>query len=90
MLWLLYARALKQRRAAGRPVFAQSRVESSVFKLDADGAHASRVKVLYGTNSMDVVEIRAGLNPGDQVILFDMSKYANIDHLRLIGRARLP
>jgi hypothetical protein len=74
----------------GRPVFAQGNSDGTLFRVDADGEHATRVKMRYGTESVNLVEVRAGLNPGDQVILSDMSKYAKFDHLRLVGPAKQP
>jgi HlyD family secretion protein len=67
----------------GRPVFGQADATVQLFKLEADGRHASRVKVQLGRTSVNTIEIRDGLRVGDQVILSDMSAYDNYDRIRL-------
>jgi hypothetical protein len=67
----------------GRPVFGAANSEGTLFKLDADGLHASRIKVQYGDMSVNVIQIRAGLQPGDTVILSDMSAYDKLDRIAL-------
>ncbi len=41
---------------------------SSVFLLDADGAHARRRTVRTGRRNPEQVEILSGLNPGDRIV----------------------
>ncbi len=67
----------------GRPV--QGAVETSVslFKLESDEKHANRVTVKLGRSSVNTIEIREGLNPGDKVILSDMSAQDGFDRIRL-------
>jgi len=67
----------------GRPVFGQADSAVQIFKLEADGKHASRVKVQLGKNSVNTIEIKDGLRVGDQVVLSDMSAYDNYDRIRL-------
>jgi len=45
--------------------------------------HASRAKVMVGRASVNTVEIREGLQVGDQVILSDMSQFDAFDRVRL-------
>jgi bla regulator protein blaR1 len=59
----------------GRPVFAQSNSRLMLFKLEPDGHTAKRVPVQFGAASVNLIEIKSGLHPGDKVILSDMSKY---------------
>src|SRR5579864_1555585 len=67
----------------GRPAFGQENSTVSMFKLDADQKGASRVTVKLGRSSVNAVEILGGLNEGDQVILSDMSRWDNVDRIRL-------
>jgi len=67
----------------GRPVFGQPDATVQLFKMEADGKHASRVKVQLGRASVNTIEVRDGLRVGDQVILSDMSAYDNYDRIRL-------
>ena len=67
----------------GRPVFHRADTESTVFRIEPDGKQAVRVKVLFGKPSVNLIEIRSGLEPGDQVILSDMSKYDGQDRIYL-------
>jgi hypothetical protein len=39
--------------------------------------------VKLGRSSVNAVEILGGLNNGDQVILSDMSRWDNVDRIRL-------
>ena len=66
----------------GRPAFGQENSTVSLFKLDADG-EAVRTKVKLGRSSVNTIEIVEGLQPGDQVILSDMSAYDQFDRVRL-------
>ncbi len=45
----------------------------SLFKLSADGQYAVRVPVKVGRASVNSVQVLEGLQPGDVVILSDMS-----------------
>ena len=67
----------------GRPVFGQANSETTLFKVDPDGQSATRVKVRFGQTSVNVVEIVEGLQPGDRVILSDMTPYEKYNRLRL-------
>jgi len=66
----------------GRPAFGQEQSAVGLFKVQPDGS-ASRVQVKLGATSVNVVEIRSGLNVGDQVILSDMSNWDAFDRIRL-------
>ncbi|HET7217249.1 MAG TPA: HlyD family efflux transporter periplasmic adaptor subunit [Vicinamibacterales bacterium] len=66
----------------GRPAMGQEESTITLFKLSADG-EAHRVKVVLGRSSVNQIEIREGLQPGDQVILSDMSSYDQFDRVRL-------
>jgi HlyD family secretion protein len=67
----------------GRPVFGQAESTITLFKLEADGKHSSRVQVKLGRSSVNTIEIREGLRVGDQVILSDMSAWDQYDRIRL-------
>ncbi len=67
----------------GRPVFGKANAEATLFKLDPDGRHATRVKVQFGRTSVNQIEIRSGLQPGDRVILSDMTAWSNYDRIAL-------
>ena len=67
----------------GRPAFGQEKSTVGIFKLAADGNEASRVQVQLGRSSVNTIEVVRGLQPGDQVILSDMSQYDSNDRVRL-------
>jgi HlyD family secretion protein len=67
----------------GRPVQGQADSLVTLFKLEADGKDAVRVQVKLGRSSVNTIEIREGLKPGDQVILSDMSAQDNYNRIRL-------
>jgi HlyD family secretion protein len=66
----------------GRPAFGQEESTITLFKLSPDG-EAHRTKVVLGRSSVNAIEIREGLQPGDQVILSDMSSYDQFDRVKL-------
>jgi HlyD family secretion protein len=67
----------------GRPTLGQEDSVIQLFRLEPDGVHASVQKVTIGKTSVNTVEIKAGLNVGDQVILSDMSQFDAFDRVRL-------
>lgn len=67
----------------GRPAFGQAESKTTLFVLDADGERARRVPVQLGRSSVSVIEIVAGLEAGDRVILSDTSAHEQHDRLRL-------
>jgi len=67
----------------GRPVQGQPDSQASLFKLDPEGRRAVRVTVKLGRSSVNTIEIKEGLKPGDQVILSDMTAQDGFDSIRL-------
>src|SRR6185503_19713302 len=67
----------------GRPTQGQPESVMTLFRLDPDGRGAARVKVQLGKASVNAIEVRDGLRPGDQVILSDTSAWDGYDRLRL-------
>jgi HlyD family secretion protein len=68
----------------GRPAFGQDEGNISLFKLLPTG-EAVRTNVKLGRSSVNTIEIKEGLQPGDQVILSDMSTYDQFDRIQLKG-----
>jgi HlyD family secretion protein len=68
----------------GRPAFGQEQSTVGLFKLNADG-EATRTNVKLGRSSVNQIEIVDGLQPGDQVILSDMSAQDQFDRIRIAG-----
>jgi HlyD family secretion protein len=68
----------------GRPAFGQENSTVSLFRVNADG-EATRTTVKLGRSSVDKIEIVDGLQPGDQVILSDMSAQDSFDRIRITG-----
>jgi len=67
----------------GRPAFGQPNSTVGIFKYDENGKGASRVQVKLGRASVNSVEILSGLQPGDKVILSDMSQWDAFNRIRL-------
>jgi multidrug efflux pump subunit AcrA (membrane-fusion protein) len=67
----------------GRPVFGQPNSTVTLFKMEPDGKHASRVQVKLGRSSVNTIEILEGLKVGDTVILSDMSAMDQHDRILL-------
>lgn len=67
----------------GRPAFGNESSTISLFKLDPSGNYATRVPVKVGRASVNEIQILEGLKEGDTVILSDMSRWDNVDRIRL-------
>jgi HlyD family secretion protein len=67
----------------GRPVTGQPDAKITLFKLDPDSKEAQRVPVKLGRSSVNTIEVKEGLNVGDQVILSDMSAQDAYNRIRL-------
>jgi multidrug resistance efflux pump len=67
----------------GRPADGSSEATVGLFVLDADGRYARRVQVDLGRGSVNAIEVRKGLKPGDQVILSEMGRWDAVDRVKL-------
>jgi multidrug efflux pump subunit AcrA (membrane-fusion protein) len=62
-----------------RPVYATADGWTTVFRVADDSASASRVKVRLGRGSVDRIEVLSGLEPGDRVVVSDISEFDDVD-----------
>jgi HlyD family secretion protein len=69
----------------GRPAFGQENSTVGLFKLNTEATEATRANVKLGRSSVNQIEIIEGLQPGDQVILSDMSAQDSYDRIRISG-----
>jgi HlyD family secretion protein len=67
----------------GRPALGNENSTLSLFKESPDHKSAVRVQVKVGRASVNEIQVLEGLNEGDTVILSDMSRYDNVDRIRL-------
>ena len=67
----------------GRPALGNENSTLSLFKEDPDHKGATRVSVKVGRASVNSIQVLEGLKEGDTVILSDMSRYDNVDRIRL-------
>lgn len=67
----------------GRPVNGQGNSRIGLFRLDKDRKKAERVTVMLGISSVNIIEVREGLNAGDEVILSDMTAQDGFDNIQL-------
>ena len=66
-----------------RPAYGQPESTIQLFKLIDEGTAAVRVPVTLGKSSVNTIEVREGLQVGDQVILSDVSRWDGHDRLRI-------
>jgi multidrug resistance efflux pump len=66
-----------------RPAYGQPETTVGLFKVSADGKTAERVSVKLGRASVSTIEIQQGLQPGDSVIVSDMTRFDNVDKIRI-------
>jgi HlyD family secretion protein len=67
----------------GRPAYGQAESTVGLFRVDEEGRYAHRSVVALGRSSVNTIEILNGLEPGDVVILSDMSQWDAVDRVRL-------
>jgi len=67
----------------GRPALGNENSTISLFRLSPDGTTAVRVPVKVGRASVNSIQVLEGLQPGDTVILSDMSRWDANDRLRI-------
>jgi RND family efflux transporter MFP subunit len=67
----------------GRPALGNEDSTLSLFKLAPDGGGATRMPVKLGRASVNEIQVIEGLKEGDTVILSDMSRWDNVDRIRL-------
>ncbi|MGB6523125.1 MAG: hypothetical protein WBE83_15270, partial [Candidatus Cybelea sp.] len=66
-----------------RPAGAADGSVAELFKVVAGGRSAVRVRVQFGRGSADRIAVLSGLEPGDTVIVSDMSNYIDQTALNL-------
>jgi multidrug efflux pump subunit AcrA (membrane-fusion protein) len=66
-----------------RPANVRDGTTSAVFRLDADGRHATRKSVRFGTGSLREIAVVQGLSPGDEIVISDTSAWNDSDRVRL-------
>lgn len=69
--------------SVGRPANGASETTVRLFRLEPDGHSAVRVPVRLGRSSFNAVEVLDGLKAGDRIILSEMSRWENVDRVRL-------
>lgn len=66
-----------------RPAGAVDGTAANVFRVEADGTHASRVDVRFGRSSLREMEVVNGLREGDEVVVSDVSAWDGAARVRL-------
>jgi len=67
----------------GRPSLGQEQSTVGLFKVTNEAGDAERVQVSLGKSSVNAIEVKQGLNAGDQVVLSDMSAWDAFPKVRL-------
>ncbi|MGQ0538509.1 MAG: efflux RND transporter periplasmic adaptor subunit [Gemmatimonadaceae bacterium] len=67
----------------GRPAYGQPESTVGLFKVDAGGGTATRVNVRLGKGSVNSIVVVNGLMPRDSVIISDMSRFDNVNKIRI-------
>lgn len=66
-----------------RPGNSQPDQTVGLFKLEPDGRTAVRTNVKFGKASVNLIEVQAGLNVGDKILISDMGQYDNVNRVRI-------
>jgi multidrug resistance efflux pump len=66
-----------------RPAYGQPETTVGLFKVSADGKTAERISVKLGRASVSTIEVQQGLQAGDSVIVSDMTRFDNVEKVRI-------
>jgi hypothetical protein len=66
-----------------RPGNSQPDQTVGLFKLEPDGKTAVRTNVKFGKASVNLIEVQAGLNVGDKILISDMGQYDTVNRVRI-------
>ena len=66
-----------------RPGNSQPDQTVGLFKLEPDGKTAVRTNVKFGKASVNLIEVLAGLQVGDKILISDMGQYDNVNRVRI-------
>jgi HlyD family secretion protein len=66
-----------------RPGNSQPDQTVGLFKLEPDGKIAVRTNVKFGKASVNLIEVLAGLQVGDKIIISDMGQHDNVNRVRI-------
>lgn len=69
--------------SVGRPAYGQPNAQTSVFRLTANRDYAERVSVRFGRASVNTIEVVDGLVEGQEIILSDMTRWDQVDRVRV-------
>lgn len=83
-VFVVTSRSPQAIRIANGPTFKGKR-KQFVFVMGTDNI-AHRREVEIGLTNFDWVEIKSGLQPGERVILTDMSEYEHVDQLTIVNQ----
>jgi multidrug resistance efflux pump len=67
----------------GRPIYASANGPAGIFKIVDGGKFAIRMHVRFGRTSVSSIEVLEGLDMDDQIILSDISRWDDVDRIRL-------
>lgn len=81
---VIYTRTLNNVRYVERPANARANATAPLFVTDSDGHRAQRKELRFGTEAGRYIELQAGAEPGQGVILSDMSRYSQADSLVIV------
>lgn len=67
----------------GRPAYGQPEQAIGLFRIESDGRTATRISVKLGRASVSTIEVLQGLQTRDSVIISDMSRFDNVNRVRI-------
>ena len=74
---------LEQVLYVGRPAYGQPEQAIGLFRIEPDGKTAVRRSVKLGRASVSTIEVLQGLQTRDSVIISDMSRFDNVNRVRI-------
>jgi HlyD family secretion protein len=66
-----------------KPVYSQENGRLEIFRLHGDDTIASRATVEFGCGTVHSIEVTAGLQEGDRIVVSDTTRWKSFDMVRL-------
>ena len=80
---IIQIRTINNTVYVARPILHRNDGVAAIYRLEPGTNQAVLVPVQFGTVSVNAIEVRSGLVPGDKIVLSDMSQYKDAERITL-------
>lgn len=80
---IVYISRLADTLYVGKPAYVKTDASISVYRLDADGHYATRVRIRAGKVSLNYLQVLQGLEAGDRIITSEIGEWQDEERILL-------